>query len=144
LGFPHDHSLRISLRPNAFHIPRPSNIVVWNKKSGLNSFSICNSIYTCNSFSTCNSIPITDSIFVPTSPPCICLSVYFCFVLCIFVLFYVFLACSIYCCFVLCFLCCSLYFVLFYVFLCCSMYFCFVLCIFVLFDVFCVVLYIFV
>jgi hypothetical protein len=57
---------------------------------------------------------------------------YFCVVLCIFVLFYVF--------FVLfyVFLCCSIYFcVLFYVFLCCSVYFCVVLCIF------CVVLCIF-
>ena len=47
----------------------------------------------------------------------------FCIVLCIFVLFYVFLCCSMYFCVVLCI------FVLFYVFLYCSMYFCVVLCI---------------
>ena len=43
-------------------------------------------------------------------------SMYFCVVLCIVCLFYVFL-------------CCFMYFCLFYVFLCCFMYFCVVLCI---------------
>jgi hypothetical protein len=83
---------------------------------------------------------------------------YFCVVLCIFVLFYVFLCCSIIFVLFYVFLCCSMYFcvvlcifVLFYVFLCCSIYFCVVLCIFVLFYLFlcfsmyfCVVLRIFV
>jgi len=113
-----------------------------------------------------------SSKFLCCSMYCLCCSTYFCVVLCIFVLFYVFLCCSMYFCVVLCIfvlfyvflfcsmycLCCSTYFcvvlcifVLFYVFLCCSMYFCVVLRIFVLFYVFlccsmyfCVVLRIFV
>jgi hypothetical protein len=59
----------------------------------------------------------------------------FCVVLCIFVLFYVFLCCSMYCvfCIILCIvLCRSMYFL-------CSMYFCVVLCIFVLFYIVCFV-----
>jgi len=76
----------------------------------------------------------------------LCCSTYFCVVLCIFVLFYVFLCCSMYvlCCFmyfcvVICifalfyvfFVLFYVFFVLFYVFLCCSMHclFCDVLCI---------------
>jgi len=79
----------------------------------------------------------------------LCCSMYFCAVLCIFVLFYVlfvlfyvffvlffvFLCCSMYFCAVLCIFVLFL-FVLFCVFLCCSVYFCVVLCIFVLFCVF--------
>jgi len=77
----------------------------------------------------------------PHSSKFLCCSMYLCVVLCIFVLFYVFL-CSMYFCVVLCIFCVLLcifvlfyvFFVLFYVFLC-SMYFC-VLCIFMLFYVF--------
>jgi hypothetical protein len=69
----------------------------------------------------------------------LCWSMYFYVVVCIFVLFYLFLFSSMYFCVVLCifilwyvFLCCSMYL------LCCGMYFCVVLCIvcFVSFSVF--------
>jgi len=82
----------------------------------------------------------------PHSSQFLCCSMYFCVVLCIFVLFYVFFVlCYVFFVLFYVFLCCSMYFfvlcyvffVLFYVFLCCSMYF-FVLCyvFFVLFYVF--------